>query len=95
MPDRPVWKIKQPPIEEMHSPVQCVHCAAIYCLGRVHVTDRYMDCTVWTAPCCGHPGVDDRPWVKDRHYREVPRGRAGLSGRGMIVDDRGMIRMWP
>lgn len=73
MPEQPAWRIEQPPIEEMLSPVQCMHCRAIYDLGYVQVTARYLDCSVWTSPCCGFPGIDDRPDVRDRHYRAVNR----------------------
>jgi hypothetical protein len=68
---KPEWKIEQPALEEMMYPVRCTHCRGIYSLTHVHVTARYMDCSVWTTPCCGFPGVDDRPDVRDRHYREI------------------------
>jgi hypothetical protein len=69
------WKISQPPTAEMRSPVVCLHCSAVYDLDHVEVTARYADCSVWTAPCCGFRGIDDRPGVADRHYRELSRMR--------------------
>lgn len=72
----PAWKIKQPAPAEMMFPVQCQHCRAVYSLSHVKVTARYTDCSVWTSPCCGVPGIDDRPWVRDRHYRELSRAEA-------------------
>jgi hypothetical protein len=80
MTDKPEWKIEQPAPEDMMFPVRCMHCSAVYDIGRVQVTGRYTDCSVWTSPCCGHPGVDDRPWVRDRHYREITREDAMTGG---------------
>lgn len=76
MTGKPEWKIEQPPVEDMRTPVRCTHCSAVYDIGYVQVTARYSDCSVWTSPCCGHPGIDDRPWVRDRHYREISRDEA-------------------
>lgn len=70
------WKIEQPPVDKMMLPVRCMHCSRIYSLTHVQVTARYSDCSVWTSPCCGHPGIDDRPWVRDRHYREISKTQA-------------------
>jgi hypothetical protein len=91
MPDRPVWKIDQPPLEDMMSPVRCTHCCRVYDIGFVHVTARYQDCTVWTSPCCGHPGIDDRPWISDRHYRDITRGEAA---HGDFYDVFGIRHRW-
>ena len=82
MSERPDWKIEQPRVAEMMIPVRCMHCRAVYDLTRVHVTARYADCSVWTSPCCGQPGIDDRPWVRDRHYREITREEAALKHGG-------------
>jgi hypothetical protein len=76
----PEWKIEQPPIADMMFPVRCAHCAAVYSLSHVHVTARYSDCSVWTSPCCGVRGIDDRPWVRDRHYREISKAEAKSGG---------------
>lgn len=73
---KPEWKIDQPPVGDMMLPVRCMHCQAIYDIARVHVTARYSDCSVWTSPCCGVCGIDDRPWTRDRHYREISREQA-------------------
>ena len=48
------------PIGDMLAPVECAHCGAVYDLGSVEVTARYVDCSVWTSPCCKRPGCDDR-----------------------------------
>ncbi len=77
---KPEWKIEQPPVEDMMVPVRCVHCSAVYTSTHVHVTARYQDCSVWTSPCCGVTGIDDRPWVRDRHYREISREEAMSGG---------------
>lgn len=74
----PDWKVEQPPVAEMMCPVQCLHCRGIYSLTHVKVTGRYTDCSVWTSPCCGFTNIDDRPWVRDRHYRELSREEARL-----------------
>jgi hypothetical protein len=41
------------------SPVRCAYCSGVYDLSTVKVTARYVDCSVWKAPCCGRT-VDDR-----------------------------------
>jgi hypothetical protein len=46
-------------IAEMFYPVRCTHCRKIYDAGKVEVTARYTDCSMWKAPCCGRT-VDDR-----------------------------------
>lgn len=75
------WAIQQPALADMRSPVVCLHCHTYYDLGFVKVTARYVDCSVWTSPCCGFPGIDDRPWVRDRHYREISRKQAASPRR--------------
>src|SRR4051794_10385195 len=45
-------------IRGMFKPVRC-RCGGIYDLGEVKVTARYLDCSVWNAPCCGRTS-DDR-----------------------------------
>lgn len=89
--NQPEWKIEQPPVEDMMIPVRCLHCRQVYDLTRVHVTSRYADCSVWTAPCCGARGVDDRPWVSNRHYRKISREEAS---QGDYYDVFGMRRRW-
>ncbi len=42
----------------MSQPCRC-RCGRVYDLGTVQVTARHLDCSVWTAPCCGAV-VDDR-----------------------------------
>ena len=76
MSDQSSWKIQQPPAADMMFPVRCQHCRGVYSLTHVHVTARYTDRSVWTSPCCGVRGIDDRPWVRDRHYREISKAEA-------------------
>lgn len=51
----------------MSWPVLCNHCHAVYDAGRVNVIARYLDCSVWRAPCCGLT-VDDR---RDKSRRDI------------------------
>lgn len=88
---QPEWKVEQPPVEDMMCPVRCVHCRAVYSLTHVQVTGRYLDCSVWTSPCCGHPSIDDRPWVRDRHYQEITKEEAT---HGDFYDVFGMRHQW-
>jgi len=46
-------------VRNMAYPVRCTHCHAIYDEGKVTVTDRYSDCSVWVSPCCRRT-VDSR-----------------------------------
>lgn len=46
-------------IREMFYPVRCTHCSQVHDAGKVEVTARYADCSVWKSPCCGRT-VDDR-----------------------------------
>lgn len=84
----PEWKIKQPAVEDMMFPVRCMHCRCVYDLGYAQVTARFADCSVWTTPCCGVRGVDDRPWVRDRHYRKISKDEAR---RGYEMDPFGNV----
>ncbi len=58
--------------EGMTYPVQCSHCHGIYDLGKVTVTARYTDCSMWKSPCCGLT-VDDRSagWKSRPDYTEA------------------------
>lgn len=87
----PEWKIAQPDLADMMYPVRCLHCSGTYSLTHVHVTARYMDCSVWTTPCCGHPGVDDRPDVARRHYQAISKNEAT---HGDYYDTFGLRRRW-
>jgi hypothetical protein len=60
-------------VAEMFMPLECAHCGQVYDAGKVTVTARYADCSVWTTPCCRRTGVDDRPpWGgMVRHYWEL------------------------
>lgn len=48
------------PVSEMFHPGKCRWCGAIYDGGKVEVTARYSDCSVWKSPCC-NATTDDRP----------------------------------
>ena len=59
----------------MFMPVRCAHCGGVYDAGKVEVTARYTDCSVWRTPCCGRT-VDDRGetgWKSFSDYTRLPR----------------------
>jgi hypothetical protein len=59
----------------MFSPVRCTWCRRVYDLGKVEVTARYTDCSMWKAPCCGRT-VDDRGdtgWKSRKDYEHLRR----------------------
>ncbi len=64
-------------IAEMFSPVRCNRCRGVYDLGKVEVTARYSDCTVFKTPCCGSV-ADDRTWKGRPDFTQIdkddPRG---------------------
>ena len=62
--------------EGMTFPVRCSNCRGVYDVGKVEVTGRYVDCSVWKAPCCGRV-VDDRGdtgWKSFKDYERIPKG---------------------
>lgn len=62
-------------IADMTFPVRCTHCGRLYDLGKVEVTARYLDCSVWRSPCC-RLTVDDRGstgWKTLKDYVELDR----------------------
>lgn len=64
-------------IAAMFKPVRCASCGKIYDLGKVEVTARYADCSMWKAPCCGRV-ADDRGetgWKSTQDYYVVDRRR--------------------
>lgn len=63
------WEFERARIAEMTFPVRCSHCRRVYDLASVEVTGRYLDCTLWNAPCC-HRQVDDRSWPR-KDYEEL------------------------
>ena len=67
------WMRDRADVSGMMSPVRCTRCSRVYDLGKVTVTARYTDCSVWRCPGCGIT-VDDRPagWG-DHHYVELDR----------------------
>jgi hypothetical protein len=69
-------EIDQAAAQGMTSPVRCAYCGCVYDLGRVEVTARYADCSMWKAPCCGRI-VDDRGetgWKSTKDYYPIKRG---------------------
>lgn len=61
-------------IQEMFKPVRCT-CGHIYDLGKVEVTARYTDCSMWKAPCCGRT-ADDRGetgWKSTQDYTVIDK----------------------
>ncbi len=58
----------------MFSPGRCT-CGRVYDLGKVEVTARYADCSMWKAPCCGR-AVDDRGetgWKSTKDYHPIDK----------------------
>lgn len=57
----------------MNFPVRCTHCGGVYDVGKVEVTARYVDCSMWKSPCCGLL-VDDRGdtgWKLRKDYDRI------------------------
>lgn len=72
-PDPIVDRLLAEQVRDMMFPVRCV-CGQVYDMGRVEVTARYLDCSVWKAPCCGRIADDRGPgWSAVRHYTELNR----------------------
>lgn len=74
-------------IADMHQPARCRYCGRVYDLGKVTITARYIDCSMWKAPCCGTT-VDDRGetgWKSIQDYERIdknnPYGLIGPMGR--------------
>ena len=73
-----VWYLGRPlghQINDMSSPVRCTHCSGIYDLGKVEVTARYADCSMWKSPCCNRL-VDDRGdtgWKPFKDYHRLEK----------------------
>jgi len=59
--------------EVMRDPARCRWCGRTYDLAAVTVTARYVDCSMWRAPCCGTV-VDDRGetgWKSIQDYERL------------------------
>ena len=67
--------------EGMTSPVRC-RCGSVYDLGKVEVTARYADCSMWRTPCCRVLADDRKPPWGISWYTEPPR-----RDRAFILDD--------
>lgn len=62
-----------PDVDGMFSPVRC-RCGQVYDLGKVEVTARYLDCSVWKTPCCKRTADDRGPgWSAVQHYTRLDR----------------------
>ncbi len=59
----------------MYKPVRCT-CGRIYDLGKVEVTARYADCSVWITPCCKRTADDrgERGWKSIPDYTVIDKG---------------------
>lgn len=64
-------------VADMFHPGRCRWCGSIYDGGKVEVTARYADCSVWKAPCCGVT-ADDRPLAWGGSF--TPLGREEIAG---------------
>jgi hypothetical protein len=56
-------------VRDMMFPVRCT-CGQVYDPAKVEVSQRYMDCSIWKAPCRGRQ-ADDRgetSWKSTRDY---------------------------
>ena len=81
-------------ISDMFNPVRCTCCGNVYDLGKVEVTARYTDCSVWKAPCCQRV-VDDRGetgWSLRKDYEPIDKDR--VSHGGYYMDGQPMWRQW-
>lgn len=58
--------------------VRCVHCGGEYDLGRVVVTQRYADCSMWHCPHCERL-VDDRKDVRVHYVPVTPVHASSLA----------------
>lgn len=71
--------LEVPDIANMFQPVRCNRCyRGVYDLGKVEVTARYADCSVWKTPCCGQV-VDDRGetgWTLRSDYERIDKSAA-------------------
>ena len=56
----------------MSFPVRC-RCGHVYDLGKVEVTARYTDCSMWRTPCCKVLADDRKPPWGVSWYTELPR----------------------
>lgn len=64
-------------IADMFSPVRCAFCNRVYDLGKVEVTARYVDCSMWKTPCCGVT-ADDRGetgWKSRKDYYPIDKSQ--------------------
>lgn len=68
-------------------PVRCTHCRdGVYDLGKVEVTARYADCSMWKSPCCNRL-VDDRGdtgWKSRKDYVKLSQAELDAHRRGGV-----------
>jgi hypothetical protein len=67
-------EIEQELIAEMFEPVRCT-CGKVYDLGKVEVTARYADCSMWKTPCCGRTSDDrgETGWKSTQDYMVIDK----------------------
>lgn len=76
--NRLLQEVSREEIAGMTSPVRCAHCSKVYDLGKVTVTARYTDCSMWKSPCCNRL-VDDRGetgWKSTKDYYPISKPQA-------------------
>lgn len=87
-------------VAAMFKPVSCNRCHnGVYDIGRVEVTARYTDCTMWKTPCCGSV-VDDRGetgWTSRKDYEVIDKSGLDAGDRRLwrgrySIDMYGMLR---
>ena len=77
----------------MSQPVRCCRCGGIYDLGKVVVTARYADCSMWSAPCCGAT-VDDRGETGWKTIQDYERIDLKKPTRNPFISESGQIHTY-
>ena len=80
-------------IADMFQPVRCAGCGGVYDLGKVEVTARYVDCSVWKAPCCGRVSDDrgETGWKSFHDYYRIDKA-TGLTAQELQLRNRMWLR---
>lgn len=79
---------------DMTQPCRCAHCGGVYDLGKVTITARYADCSMWNAPCCGRL-VDDRGetgWKSMKDYHRIKRDDLEREIKGHMIRYRSGVQ---
>ncbi len=81
---------------DMMFPVRCTWCSGIYDVGKVEVTARYTDCSMWKAPCCGQHVFDaalvaviDPYWWHDEvpETWRIPSGEFPIHAKALSIEE--------